>query len=72
MRTRIMREGSTLIEIASYSPGDGALGFVARNINTSAAMPPAPTLGEADRACPDGWYVVDECGIPRAYKRDMK
>lgn len=71
MRTKIMREGSTLIEISSYAVGDGSLGFVADNINTRRAEFPPPTLAEADRACPAGWYVVDESGIPRAYKRSM-
>ena len=71
MRTKIMREGSSLIEITSYAPGDGSLGFVARNINTSESVSPPPTLNEADKACPAGWYVVMDSGIPRAYKRSL-
>ena len=65
---RVMREGSTLIEICSYAPGDGTLGFVAQDIRTSAAVSPGPTVIEAERACPVGWHVTNEHGIPRAHR----
>lgn len=66
MRKQVMREGSTLIEIAAYAPGDGHLSFVARYIEDnpdgrrSEAAYPLPTREECEAACPYGWVLYQE------------
>lgn len=56
-RTVHLREGSTLIQIQCYAPGDGNLSFVAQNKATGLADPTPPTEDECKAVCPYGWVL---------------
>jgi len=66
MGKRVMRQGSDIVAIRCYAPGDGNLSFVASftednpNGKRSQATTPPPTREECEAACPYGWVVYEE------------
>lgn len=74
MSRRVMREGSDLIYVTAYAPGDGDLSFVARYTEDnpagrrSEAAYPGPTKEECQAACPVGWHLYPEGPYWRARK----
>ncbi len=73
-RKLVMREGSSLIAISAYAPGDGDLSFVARYTEDnpdgrrSEAAYPGPTYEECAAACPYGWVLYQDGPDWRARK----
>lgn len=74
MSKHVMREGSDLIYITAYAPGDGDLSFVARYTEDnpagrrSEAAYPGPTKEECQAACPAGWHLYQNGPYWRARK----
>lgn len=73
-RKKVMREGSTIVEISAYAPGDGNLSFVARYVEDNPggkrgdSVSPGPTKEECEAACPAGWVLFQNGPYWRARK----
>lgn len=65
-RALVYREGSDVVTIHAYAPGNGLLSFVARysrdvpGHRRSEAASPSPTREECEKVCPEGWEVFPE------------